>query len=53
VTVTVNEHIAVLLIASETEQVTVVVPTLKAVPEAGAQTTAPTPGQLSEAVGGV
>jgi hypothetical protein len=51
--VTVKEHIEALLIASETEQVTVVVPTVKFEPEGGEQTGVPTPGQLSEAVGGV
>jgi hypothetical protein len=50
-TVTVNEQLAVLLDASVTEQFTVVVPLLKVAPEAGVHVTAPTPGQLSVAVG--
>jgi hypothetical protein len=37
--------------ASLTEQVTVVTPLGKLEPDAGVQVTAPTPGQLSEAVG--
>ena len=49
-TVTVNEHVAVLPLASVAVQVTVVVPTGKVDPDAGEQTTV-TPGQLSEAVG--
>jgi hypothetical protein len=49
--VTVNEHSAVLLAASETVHVTVVVPTLKLEPEAGWQTGVLTPAQLSDAVG--
>ena len=47
---TVNEHEAVLPEASVAVQVTVVVPTGKADPEGGTQTTV-TPGQLSDAVG--
>ena len=38
--------------ASETVQVTVVVPTGKADPDAGEHIGAPTPGQLSDTVGG-
>jgi hypothetical protein len=49
-TVTVNEQLAELLDASLTVQVTVVVPLLKVVPDAGVQTGVPTPGQLSVAV---
>jgi len=51
VTVTENEQLELLPEASITEQVTVVVPTGKEDPEAGAQVTDPTPGQLSVAVG--
>jgi hypothetical protein len=50
-TVTVNMHEAGLPIASITEQVTVVVPRAKDEPEAGTHVTAPTPAQLSVAVG--
>ena len=52
-TVMVNEHVLSGLfgLASATVQVTVVVPTGKNEPEAGVQTGAPTPGQLSETVG--
>jgi hypothetical protein len=50
-TVTVNEQLAVLPAASLAVQVTVVVPMAKAAPLAGAQTAAPTPGQLSVGVG--
>ena len=50
-TVTVNEHEAELAEASETVQVTVVVPFGKLEPEAGAQAGVPTPVQLSVAVG--
>ena len=50
VTVTVKEHIPMLLDASFAVQVTVVVPTGKRLPDAGAQVTV-APGQLSEAVG--
>jgi len=53
VTVTVNEQLAVLPIASDTVQVTVVTPTLKDEPDAGEHIGVPTPGQLSVAVGGV
>jgi hypothetical protein len=49
-TVTVNEQFAVLPEASVAVQVTVVVPGLKQVPDAGAQETV-TPGQLSLAAG--
>ena len=49
-TVTVNEQVAVLLEASLTVQLTVVVPTAKVDPDAGVQTGVPTPGQLSVAV---
>ena len=49
-TVTVNEQLAGLPDASLTVQVTVVVPVLKVVPDAGVQTGVPTPGQLSVAV---
>jgi hypothetical protein len=49
----VNEQLAGLLAESDTEQVTVVNPTGNAVPDAGLQVTAPTPGQLSVAVGAV
>jgi hypothetical protein len=48
-TVTVNEQLAVRLLASVAVQLTVVTPFGKAVPEGGVQTT-PTPGQLSLAV---
>jgi hypothetical protein len=50
-TVTVKLHEAVLLAASLTVQLTVVVPFGKNEPAAGEQVTAPTPGQLSVAVG--
>jgi hypothetical protein len=50
-TVTVNEQLAVLLEASVTEQLTVVTPTAKLEPDAGAQVGEPTPEQLSETVG--
>jgi hypothetical protein len=49
-TVTVKEQLAELLLASLTEQLTVVTPFWKVVPDAGLQTGVPTPGQLSEAV---
>jgi hypothetical protein len=49
-TVTVKEQFAVLPEASVAVQVTVVVPGLKQVPDAGVQETV-TPGQLSFAVG--
>ncbi len=51
-TVTVNVQLAELLEESLTVQVTVVVPLGKKVPEAGEQEGVPTPGQLSETVGG-
>jgi hypothetical protein len=50
-TVTVKVHMPTLPAASVAEQVTVVVPTGKAEPDAGEQVTAPTPGQLSVAGG--
>jgi len=50
-TVTVNEQLAVLLDASVTEQLTVVVPFGKVEPEAGIQAGVPTPEQLSLTVG--
>jgi hypothetical protein len=50
-TVTVNEHAPVLPESSVAVQVTVVVPLTNAEPDAGVQVTAPTPGQLSLAVG--
>lgn len=50
-TVTVNEQLPVLLCASVAEHVTVVVPLANVEPDAGEQVTAPTPGQLSVAVG--
>jgi hypothetical protein len=50
-TVTVNEHIAELPDGSVAVQVTVVVPTAKNEPEAGAQTTVVIPAQLSDVVG--
>jgi len=50
-TVTVKLQEAVCPAASLTEQVTVVTPFWKLVPDAGVQVTAPTPGQLSLAVG--
>ena len=50
-TVTVNEQLPVLFEASVAVQVTVVVPFGNAEPDAGEQLTAPTPGQLSVAVG--
>jgi hypothetical protein len=49
-TVTVNEQLPVRFPASVAEQVTVVVPLAKVVPEAGTHVTAETPGQLSVAV---
>jgi hypothetical protein len=52
-TVTMKLHEAVLLEASDTVQLTVVVPFGKNEPAAGEQVTAPTPGQLSVAVGTV
>lgn len=51
ITVTVKLQLAVLLTASITEQVTVVVPCGKAEPEGGLQSGVPTPGQLSLTVG--
>jgi hypothetical protein len=51
-TVTVNEQLEELPAVSATEQFTVVVPFGNADPDAGAQTGAPTPGQLSVAVTG-
>ena len=50
-TVTVNEQLAVLLLASVTLQLTVVVPVGKNEPDAGLQVGVPTPGQLSLTVG--
>ena len=50
-TVIVNEQALVLLEASLTEQVTVVVPFGNAEPDGGEQIGAPTPGQLSLTVG--
>jgi len=50
-TVTVKLQEAGCPTASLTEQVTVVMPFWKVLPEAGVQVTAPTPGQLSLAVG--
>jgi hypothetical protein len=50
-TVTVNEQLALLVDASLTVQVTVVTPFWNVVPDAGVQTGAPTPGQLSVTVG--
>jgi hypothetical protein len=50
-TVTVNEQLPVLFEASVAEHVTVVVPLANVEPDAGEQVTAPTPGQLSVAVG--
>ena len=52
VTVTVKVHDAMLFAASFAVQVTVVVPTVKVVPDAGAQVTVAEP-QLSVAVGEV
>jgi hypothetical protein len=52
-TVMVNEQLAVLAEASDTEQFTVVVPLGKTVPEAGEQTGMPRLGQLSITVGAV
>jgi hypothetical protein len=52
VTVTVNEQLAVLPLASVAVQVTVVVPTLKQAPDGGAHRTV-APAQLSLPVGGV
>ena len=51
ITVTVNEQLAELLLASVTEQVTVVVPGEKLEPDGGAQVGIPTPGQLSATMG--
>jgi len=51
-TVTVKLHIDMLLDASFTEQVTVVVPCWNVVPDAGLHVGAPTPGQLSLTTGG-
>ena len=51
VTVTVNEQLLELFEASITEQLTVVVPAGKQVPEGGLQAGAPTPGQLSLTAG--
>jgi hypothetical protein len=48
--VTVNVQFDELLLASLTEQLTVVTPFWKVVPDAGVQTGVPTPGQLSVAV---
>jgi hypothetical protein len=48
--VTVNEQFAELLLASLTEQLTVVTPLLKVEPEAGVHTGVPAPGQLSVAI---
>jgi hypothetical protein len=50
-TVTVNEQVAGLLLASLTVQLTVVVPFGKFDPEDGVQVGEPTPGQLSLTVG--
>jgi hypothetical protein len=50
-TVTVNEQLAVLPTASDVEQLSVVAPLGKKEPDAGVQTAAVTPGQLSETVG--
>ncbi len=50
-TVTVKGQFAMLPEASETVQVTVVVPWGKVEPDGGKQTGAPTPGQLSFTVG--
>jgi hypothetical protein len=50
-TVTVNWQLPVLPCASVAEHVTVVVPLANVEPDAGEQLTAPTPGQLSVAVG--
>jgi hypothetical protein len=52
VTVTVNVHVLVLPALSATVHVTVVVPSVKVDPEAGTHIGTPTPGQLSETVGG-
>jgi hypothetical protein len=51
VTVTVKLVVAVLLCVSEAVHVTVVVPTAKVLPEAGAQLTGRTPSTTSLAVG--
>jgi hypothetical protein len=51
-TVTVNEHVEVLSLASVAVQVTVDAPTGNDEPDGGSQEEAPTPGQLSETVGG-
>ena len=51
VTVTLKLQLAVFIAASVTEQLTVVAPSGKLEPDAGTQTGAPTPGQLSETVG--
>jgi hypothetical protein len=50
-TVTLNEQLDELPLASLTEHETVVVPFGKAVPDGGVQTGEPTPGQLSLTVG--
>ena len=50
-TVTVNVQLAILPEASLTAHVTVVMPLEKVEPERGLHTAAPTPGQLSLAVG--
>ena len=49
-TFTVKEPVAVLPLPSVAEQLTVVVPNVKALPEAGVQTAATAPSQVSEAV---
>ena len=51
VTVTVKLELAVLPLASLTEQLTVVVPVGKEEPDGGVHDGVPTPEQLSEAVG--
>lgn len=51
VTVTVKLQLAEFIEASVTEQFTVVVPSGKLEPDAGAHVGAPSPGQLSETVG--
>jgi hypothetical protein len=50
-TVTVNEHVPVLFAASLAVHLTVVTPLANDAPDAGVQVTAPTPEQLSLAVG--
>jgi hypothetical protein len=52
ITVTVNEQLPGLPTASVVEQLTVVTPLAKVVPEAGVQIGVFTPGQLSVAVAG-